>query len=170
MPPPIRPRRVRQWRGLLPVAVIAAAGATPGMSQEPEPQVVSLGPAAPIAQQLAHLETNWPRQHAVGVVEARDAPDCGSDGGVTYCWLGVRVVEAILVRWLDRDPPGPGADFRLHYWFEGNAHGLPVQAGDRLVAFWIPARAHGVFVATVLRRSSREVADSVRRAAASMVP
>ena len=142
----------------------AAAGAQAG----PVPKVVSIGPTGSILEQLQYLAVHWPEQHAVGVVEAAEAPECSprADDGPRYCWLEVRPVELILVRWLRRDPPGPGANFRLHYWYRPGAGEFEIDQGNRLMAFLIPARQRGVFVATVLMRGTEEIADFVRRAAA----
>jgi hypothetical protein len=154
-------------RPVLLLTLFSAAPVTAGAQEESVPKMVSIGPTGSILEQLQYLAEHWPEQHAVAVVEAAEGPECSArrDDGPRYCLLEVRPVELILVRWLRRDPPGPGASFRLHYWYRPSVGELEIARGDRLMAFLIPARQRGVFVATVVMRGTDEIADFVRRAA-----
>ncbi|NNG15127.1 MAG: hypothetical protein HKM89_01515 [Gemmatimonadales bacterium] len=154
---------------LLSVAFAAAAGA----QEAPVGMVVSIGPTESIVEQLQYLDEHWPQQHAVGVVEAVEVPECSTreDGGPRYCWLRARPVELIHVRWLRRDPPGPGADFRLHYWYRPGAAELEIGQGSQLMTFLVPGRfPRGVFVATVLMRNTEEISKFVRQALSDPSP
>ncbi len=124
-----------------------------------------LGPASGLEAQIRYLTTTWPNQHAIAVVTA-EAParcDTGSAERV-YCTQGVRLAEAILIRWLESDPPAPGGSFAIHYWYDSAAGAAEIAPGKDLLVFLAPTHAPGTYSCTVLMRATDAVVRDVREA------
>ncbi len=145
-------------------AALLSPGTTQALDLARE-ALVMLGPAGGLEAQIRYLTTTWPDQHAIAVVTA-EAParcDTGSAERV-YCTQGVRLAEAILIRWLESDPRAPGGSFAIHYWYDPAAGAVEIGSGEDLLVFLAPTHAPGTYGCTVLMRATDAVVRDVREA------
>ena len=153
-------------RYLAAILGVTAALLSPATTQALDPTreaLIMLGPAGGLEAQVRYLTSTWPDQHAIAVVttEASASCDTGSAERV-YCTQGVRLAEAILIRWLESDPPAPGGSFAIHYWYDSAAGTVVIAPGEDLLVFLAPTHGPGIFGCTVLMRATDVVVRDVR--------
>ena len=149
------------------VLAVTAALFSPGTTQALDPTreaLVMLGPAGGLEAQVRYLTTTWPNQHAIAVVTAEAPAGCHTRSGTVYCTQEVRLAEAILIRWLESDPPAPGGSFAIHYWYDSAAGAVEIAPGEDLLVFLAPTHAPGTYSCTVLMRATDAVVHDVREA------
>lgn len=146
------------------LAVLLSAG-EPGSEN-----LVTLGPKGPLDAQLRYLMSTWPDQFAVTVVATTKSPTCNTpekgpavSGNTTYCWLEVRPVDLIMVKWLNNSPRAPGDAFTIHYWFPKDDKVIDIKEGKNLIVFLVPTHGQGIYGVTTIIPGTEEDRQSVRK-------
>jgi hypothetical protein len=147
-----------------------------GAGEPNQDGLVVLGPKGPLEAQLRYLMNSWPSQFAIAVVKAAKAPNCDTpekgpavSGNTTYCWLEVRPVDWIMVKWLNNSPRAPGDAFTIHYWFPKDDKAIDVQGRKELIIFLTPTHGQDIYGTTTIIVASDANRESVRKALTSLL-
>ncbi|MGQ0548959.1 MAG: hypothetical protein ACT4PY_04745 [Armatimonadota bacterium] len=158
-------------RCILILVSLAVQPALAGTAPNPQALQAYVTTGRPVPEQIAHIKKTSPQQFGIVVVEALEAPKTAfEEGGVAYYYQEVRGVDWMFVRWFHPDPQAPGDRFKLHYGVRPKRGERPLELKGRGIAFIVPARAQGVFVAEMILAASRESIFEVRRVLIETLP
>ena len=153
------------------LATFALQTAFAGTASSPQALQPYVSPGRSVSEQIAYMKKTSPQQFGVVVVETLESPKPAFvEAGVNYYYQDARGVDWMFVRWLLPDPQAPADRFKIHYWVRPKSGEKPLDLKGRGIAFIVPARAQGVFVAEMILAATPESIFDVRRALIAALP
>ncbi len=156
---------------LLLLAIVAVQGAFAGAASNPQVLQAYVTAGRSVSDQIAYMKKTSPQQFGIVVVEALEPPNPAFvEGGVSYYYQDARGVDWMFVRWFLPDPQAPADRFKLHYGVRPRRNEKPLEQKGRGIAFIVPARAQGIFVAELILAATSESILDLRRALIAALP
>lgn len=156
---------------VLLLATFGVQTALAGTASSPQGPQAYVSPGRSMSEHIAHMKKTSPQQFGVVVVEALEPSKAAIvEGGVSYYYQEVRGVDWMFIRWFLPDPQAPGDKFKIHYWVRPSRGERPLEQRGRGIAFIVPARAQGIFVAEMILAATPESVFDVRRALIAALP
>lgn len=156
---------------VLLLATFAVRTAFAGTVSNPQVLQAYVNSGRSVSEQIAYMKKTSPQQFGVVVVEALEPPKPAFvEGGVSYYYQEARGVDWMFVRWFLPDPQAPADRFKLHYGIRSKRNEKPLEQKGRGIAFIVPARAQGIFVAEMILAATPESILDVRRALIAALP